>query len=51
MGVSREERVIDDGNFKKKLLKKIETIEEKYIGGVVTGQSAKAAVVLVSFHY
>jgi len=39
-----EERVVDDGNFKKKLLKKIETTEEKYIGGVMTGQSAKATL-------
>ncbi len=39
-----EERVIDDGDFKQKLLKKIETTEEKYIGGVITGQSAKATL-------
>jgi len=39
-----EERMIDDSDFKKKLLEKIESTEEKYISGVVTGQRAKVAL-------
>jgi len=39
-----EERMIDDSDFKKKLLEKIESTEEKYISGVVTGERAKVAL-------
>ena len=39
-----EERMIDDSDFKKKLLEKIDSTEEKYISGVVTGERAKAAL-------
>jgi len=39
-----EERMIDESDFKKKLLNKIESIEEKYISGTLTGQRAKAAL-------
>lgn len=35
------ERVVDNGLFKEKLLTKIRNTEERYIGGVITGQSAK----------
>jgi len=38
------ERIIDDSNFKKKLLDKIDSTEEEYIGGTLTGQRAKAAL-------
>ena len=39
-----EERMIDDSDFKKKLLEKIDSTEEKYISGVVTGERAKVAL-------
>jgi hypothetical protein len=39
-----EDRMIDDSSFKKKLLEKIETTEEAYIGGVLTGERAKATL-------
>jgi len=39
-----EERMIDDSNFKKKLLDKIDSTEEEYIGGILTGQRAKVAL-------
>jgi len=39
-----EGRVIDGGEFKKILLKKLETTEEKYIGGVISGERAKSAL-------
>jgi len=39
-----EDRMIDDSNFKKKLLDKIDSTEEKYIGGILTGQRAKATL-------
>lgn len=39
-----KERIIDNSDFKKNLLKKIETTEEEYIGGVTTGQSVKATL-------
>jgi len=39
-----EERIIDDSNFKKKLLDKINSTEEEYIGGTLTGQRAKVAL-------
>jgi hypothetical protein len=39
-----EERMIDDSSFKKKLLEKIDTTEEQYISGVLSGQRAKATL-------
>jgi hypothetical protein len=39
-----EDRMIDDSDFKKKLLDKIDSTEEKYIGGILTGQRAKATL-------
>ena len=39
-----ENRLVDDGLFKKELLKKLNTIEDRYIGGLETSQSAKAAL-------
>ena len=36
-----EERMIDDSDFKKNLLKKIVSTEEDYIGGSITGDRAK----------
>jgi hypothetical protein len=36
--------MIDDSDFKKKLLDKIDSTEEKYIGGILTGQRAKATL-------
>ena len=39
-----ENRLVDDGLFKKELLEKLDTIEDRYIGGLETSQSAKAAL-------
>ena len=39
-----EGRMIDDSDFKKKLLEKIDKTEEEYIGGILTGQRAKATL-------
>ena len=39
-----EERIIDDGDFKKNLLNKIDTTEEAYIGGSITGDRAKVLI-------
>ena len=39
-----ENRIIDDSDFKKKLLDKIDKIKEEYIGGMITGQRAKATL-------
>ena len=39
-----EDRVVDDSDFKKKLLEKIKTTGEKYIGGAFTAEKAKAAL-------
>jgi hypothetical protein len=39
-----EERIIDDSDFKQKLLDKINSVEEEYIGGTLTGQRAKATL-------
>ena len=39
-----EERMIESRGFKQRLLKKIELTEEKYIGGGLSGQSAKATL-------
>lgn len=44
MKVLVEERVIDDGIFKSKLLEHLSNTEIQYIGGVMDGQSAKAAL-------
>jgi len=38
------QRVVDDGNFKKDLISKIENLEIKFIGGEISGQSAKATL-------
>ena len=39
-----ENRMIDESDFKKNLLDKIDRTEEEYIGGVLTGQRAKATL-------
>lgn len=39
-----EDRMIDDSSFKKKLLDKIESAEEGYVGGTLTGEKAKAFI-------
>jgi hypothetical protein len=39
-----EDRMVDDSSFKKNLLDKIDSIEEEYIGGMITGQRAKATL-------
>jgi len=39
-----ENRLVDDGLFKKELLEKLDTIEDRYIGGLETSQSAKTAL-------
>ena len=44
MKVLVEERVMDDGIFKSKLLEHLSNTEIQYIGGVMDGQSAKAAL-------
>jgi len=36
-----DEHIEDDGSFKKKLLLHINTIEDKYISGTITGKKAK----------
>ncbi len=41
-----EERMVDDSDFKKKLLEKIAKTEEEYIAGILTRQRAKAALSL-----
>ena len=38
------DRVVDDGDFKEKLLVKIDKVEEQYIGGAMTGQSVKSTL-------
>lgn len=37
-------RLVDNGAFKKELLKKLNDIEERYIGGLETSQSARRAL-------
>lgn len=39
-----EKHIEDDGNFKEKLLEHIDDVEVTYIGGEMTGQSAKASL-------
>ena len=39
-----ENRLVDDGAFKKALLEKIADTEDRYIGGSETGQSARTAL-------
>ena len=39
-----EKRLIDNGSFKNSLLEKIVDIEQRYIGGVETGDSAKLSL-------
>jgi len=39
-----ENRLVDDGAFKNKLLQKIADTEDRYIGGLETGQSARTAL-------
>lgn len=39
-----ENRLVDDGSFKDKLLEKIMNIEDRYIGGLETGESARASL-------
>jgi len=39
-----EERMIDDSDFKEDLLHTIESTEEAYIGGSITGERAKALI-------
>ena len=39
-----ENRLVDDGLFKEELLQKIVDIEDRYIGGLETGQSARTAL-------
>jgi hypothetical protein len=39
-----EDRIVDDSDFKKKLLEKIDSTEEEYISGTLTGQRAKSAL-------
>ena len=39
-----ENHIEDDGNFKEKLLEHIDSVELTYIGGSMTGQSAKATL-------
>jgi hypothetical protein len=44
MGELIDDSMIENNGFKERLLRNIERTEEKYIGGVLTGQSAKAAL-------
>ena len=37
-----ENRIEDDGSFKEELLKHVESVQEEYIGGGMTGNRAKA---------
>ena len=39
-----EEHIEDDGNFKEDLLGHVNSVELEYIGGSLTGQSAKASL-------
>jgi len=44
MKILVENRLVDDGLFKEELLEKIAKIEDRYIGGLETGQSARTSL-------